>query len=148
MPDEENTIADAIGEQVANTIETTIENAEVRAEHAAEVNELIIDAALEGERGKRIEALERRLDEWQNNQTETQEAIASIVLGLTELTGKVDLLAAQSIPAQPVTPLDQSEVDGQRESREEIPEQPEEPVAETPPPQPAPAPKKKKRNWI
>lgn len=147
MEGDPETVAEVIGDHVANTIEATIENAEAQAEHAAEVNELLTEAALEGERGRRIGEVERRLDEWQSERMDTAEAIAALTLGMTALTAKVDLLAQQSTPVPPPMQVPPSEGDGPRENHAEIVEEVKEAVAETPAP-PPPAPKKKKRSWI
>lgn len=137
-----------IGEAVAETIEHAIENANEDAARAAEMNALLTEAALEGERGRRIDNLERSFEEWQRNQSDTSEAIAALVLGMTELSAKVELLALQSTPApQPTSSLPSEKVDGPPESLEPVVVETAE-VVETPAPAPAPAPKKKKRNWI
>lgn len=141
------TVAEAVGDAIAQEIEGAIETANETAERAAEMNNLLTEAALEGERGRRISELERRFDEWQSNQADTSEAIAALVLGLTELSAKMDLLSMQSIPAQQETPNPQSAEDGPRESPVEEAPAIAEAVAETPEAPPAPQ-KKKRRNWI
>lgn len=139
---------ETVGEAVAETIEAAIENAQHEKAVAVETAEMIAKAALETERGNRITELERRLDTWESSQSDTAEAIASLTLGLTQLSGQMSaLLTLQQSP----TPNPQSEEDGQRESQEEeIPVAVVEPVAEIPVEQvhEPKAQKRKRHNWI
>lgn len=141
---------ETVAENVSATIENVIEDAETRAEHAAEVNELLTDAAIEGERGRRIGDLERRFGEWQNNQADQSEAIAALTLGLTQLTGQVQTLL--TLAASPTPNRPSGAEDGPPENQEELPPVKVETTVETPeaaaPPAPVQPPARKRRNWI
>lgn len=137
---------EVIGGAVADTITEVIEHAQHEEHIAHETAEQIAAAAMESERGQHIEALERRLYEWESNQQAASEAIAALALGMTDLSARVDLLTQQSLP----TPNPQNAVDGQKASQE--PEEttvlvvePEAPPVVPPVP---PEPKKKRHRWI
>jgi hypothetical protein len=125
-------IADEIGE----VIDTAHETAEQLAR-----------SAMETELGRRHHELERRFDEWQEQQNDASQAIAALSLGMERLTGQMEALLSTQQPSP--TPNLPVEADGQKESLE-----PEEPAvvveaaateAEIPP---APAPRKKRHRWI
>lgn len=140
-------IENEVASEIAETIETVIVNAEETAQQAAATNEMLVEAAIEGERGERIAAIERRLDEWQNNQEDSNQAIAALSLGMERITGQLEaLMSLQSTPAQYPTPIPQSEEDGLKESHVE--EIVAEPAAEVPAIPEPPAPKKKRHRWI
>lgn len=139
------TVAERIGEQVTETIEASIENAQIETDLAAETADMIAKAAMETERGNRVSEIERRLDEWQNNQADQSEAIAALTLGLTQLSGQMSVLLTQ---AQSPTPNPPSGEDGQKENLEiELPAETTDEAPEPAPP-PAPAPRRKKHSWI
>jgi chromosome segregation ATPase len=139
-----------VGESVGEVIEEAIIEANQQSEAANELAAQIAAGAMETERGNRIEALERRFEEWESNQSDSAQAIAALTMGMQELTGQMSVLLAQSTPAPSPTPNPQSAVDGQKESLEEMPPatttEAVEVVQEAP--KPAPAPKKKRRRWI
>lgn len=136
-------IIETIGDDIASAIET----AQADADRAQQTADEIASAAMATELGRRIGEIERRFDEWQNNQADQSEATVAMVLGLTELRAQVDLLTQLQSP----TPNPQSEGDGPRESPapvEEIPVVVEPPVSQEPAPPAPPAPKKKRHSWI
>jgi chromosome segregation ATPase len=138
-----------VGESVGEVIEEAIIEANRQSEAASELAAQVAAGAMETERGNRIEALERRFEEWENNQSDTAQAIAALTLGMQELTGQMSVLLAQSTQAPSPTSSRQNEEDGQKESLEEMPPATttEVEVAQEAP-KPAPAPKKKRRRWM
>jgi hypothetical protein len=137
---------ETVGEIVGAVVEEAIADAREEEAVVADTAAVIAAAAMENERGIRIDTIERRFEEWERNQTDTSEAIAALTLGLTELTGQVSALLILQAP--PMQNLPDAE-DGPRENQEpEIPVaivEPEAPQVEAPV---IPAPRKKKHRWI
>lgn len=143
--------AEKVGEEIASEITDAIETANERSEQAAEIVEVLTDAALEGERGRRVESLERDMNECLQNQAELSEAVAGMALQLTEMQGQIStLLALGQSTASPPVIVESVAEDGQKESREEIQTvivAPEAEAVEIPPVQDE-KPARKKRRWI
>src|ERR1051325_5463350 len=93
------TVAENVGESIGEVIEEAIIEANQQSEVANELAAQIAAGAMETERGNRIEALERRFEEWENNQSDTAQAIAALTLGFQELTGQMSVLLTQSTQA-------------------------------------------------
>lgn len=143
--------AEQVGEAIASEITDAIDAANERSENAAELVEVLTDAAIEGERGRRVEQLESELGECLSNQAALSEAVAGMALQLTEMQGQISTLLAlgQSTTSQPAIVESVGE-DGQKESREEtqtVIVAPEAETVEVPPAQEE-KPTRKKRRWI
>ena len=137
-----------MSEAVESAIETLIEEVAEEKEVAQENAKAIIEATQEMEHIRRVGDLERRMDEWQDQMSDTAQAIAALSLGMTELSGQMSALLTLQ---QPVTLPPPSEKEaGPLESQEEeaLPVEVVIAEAETPEPPPPSVPKKKRHRWI
>lgn len=135
-------------EAIASEITDAIEGANEHADASAAVATAIADAALEGERGRKIETIERDLSECLSNQAALSEAMTTFATAQAEMQGALStLLALQPLPTLP-TP-DQSD------AAAGLPASPDPEPAAAPQPEPppptnpeAPANRAKKKRWI
>lgn len=145
--------AEKVGEEIASVITDAVETANANADEANRVAEVLSDAAMESERGRRIENVERDLGECLSNQAALSEAMAGMALRLEEMTGSLSTLLAlrQSQTSPEATDQNEPE-DGRRENPEpEAPEvtviAPEAEAVQVPAVAPEPPARKRKR-WI
>jgi len=135
-------------EAIASEITDAIEGANAQADASAAVVTAIADAALEGERGRKIETIERDLGECLSNQAALSEAMTAFATTQAEMQGVLStLLALQPLPTLPTQ--DQSDAAVGLPASPD-PEPAAAPQPEPPPPtsQEAPANRAKKKRWI
>jgi len=142
--------AEKVGEVIASEITDAIESANERSENAAELVEALTDAAIEGERARRIGEIERDLGECLSNQSEMGQALAGMALQMGEIQGALLTLQALLPSIQsPQEPLPSDAADGPPESPEAEATVIVAPEAETvEAPQEAPKAERKRKRWI
>jgi chromosome segregation ATPase len=120
-----------VGEEIASEISEAIEAANEQTEKAEALAEHIAEAALEAERGRRVETIERDLTECLENQANLSQAMTQLVMQVEQMSGQLSTL--QTLLPAMMSP--QEKVDGLRESQEpnlEVVIQPEAPEPEMP----------------
>lgn len=141
--------AEKVAEEIAPVIAGAIESANESREHAEDVAEVLADAAMESERGRRIEEVEKDLGECLSNQADLSEAVAALALQTSEMQGQLSTLQALMQPPPP-PPSESAPEDGQKESPEAeatvviAPEAEQVAMPEAEPEKPA----RKKKRWI
>lgn len=144
--------AESNAEAAGAVIEQVIENAEARVEEAERNAELIAAAAVEGERGRRIEQLEREQWAWQEEARELRETLEVLRMEFSTIKEQMASITTLMVADTASTDLslstpDQSTVaEAVTETMEVLPGNLENVVEENPVPQP-PA-KAKLRRWI
>lgn len=139
-------------EATGAVIEQVIENAEARIEEAERNAEAIAAAAIEGERGRRIENLEREQWEWQEEARELREATEILKTELSlikeQLASMTTLMVAgtASTDLSLSTPEQSTVAEAVAETMEVLPGNLENVVEENP--VPVPPVKAKLKRWI
>lgn len=139
-------IVDNVASEIAADISAAIEDAAVAQQESEVVAEQIAAAAMESERGRRLDSFERDLGECLSNQAALSEAVTAMALELQKQQGQLSTLVQLN---QSPTLAESEGEDGQRESQEiEIVEVEAPPVEITPPVESVPPVPRKKRRWI
>lgn len=107
-----------VGEEIASEISEAIEAANDQTRDAEIIAEQIAEAAMENERGRRIQDVERDLNECLNNQANLSQAMTQLVLQVEAMSGSLSTL--QNLLPAMINPPEK--VDGQKESQELEPE--------------------------
>ncbi len=107
----ENEAAKAAVENAERRAETALEIAVAESEAAGRIAQQVAGAALEGERGRQIETVQRELYECREETRAANQAAQSCLSQLAELAGKVETLLALATPKPSTPPISAPELE-------------------------------------